>query len=352
LTIPPAGGLTEGSGSQTEEEDRRYGLGLTSALTWALPRGEITIGTDSRWDHARYENWFTTNRGRDLAQTLVTARQASGGLFVQSTLDFTPHLRVAVGGRLDAQGTQSAPDRGVARSYSKTVLSPKLGALYHLPVALDLYANLSRGFRQTDGVIVDPTLPFITEWAYETGVKLDGHAVSGSVALFRMDVSNEQTFNPVTATSTSGGASRRQGVEIELQGRFGDALALRTDWTFNDARYRQLVATDSTNRAGQRVFNTAKYVGTIGLELALPRERWQVGISSTLVGPYSPFDEPGVVRPAYGLLHVRGSATLGAALIEVGVQNVLDQAYRELEAGGFVSPGRPRSVYGTVRYAW
>jgi outer membrane receptor protein involved in Fe transport len=352
LTIPPAGGLTEGSGSQTEEEDQRYGLGLTSALTWALPRGELTIGTDSRWDHARYENWFTTNRGRDSAQTLVTARQASGGLFVQSTLDFTPHLRLQVGGRFDAQETRSAPDGGVARSYTKTVLSPKLGALYHLSVPLDLYANVSRGFRQTDGVIVDPTLPFITEWAYETGVKLDAPAVSGSVALFRLDVSNEQTFNPVTATSTSGGASRRQGVEIDLQGRLGDALALRTGWTFNDARYRQLVATDSTNLAGQRVFNTAKYVATIGVELALPRERWQVGVSANLVGPYTPFDERGVVRPAYGLLHLSAGTTIGAARIELGVRNVLDQAYRELEAGGFVAPGGPRSVYGTVRYAW
>jgi iron complex outermembrane receptor protein len=352
LTIPPAGGRTEGSGNQTEEEDRRYGLGVTSALTWILPRSEITIGTDSRWDHARYENWFTTNRGRDSAQTLVTARQATGGLFVQSTFDFTPHLRVALGGRFDAQETRSTPDGSAARSASKTVWSPKLGALYHLGVPLDVYANVSRGFRQTDGVIVDPTRPFITEWAYETGLKLDAHALSASVAVFRMDVSNEQTFNPVTRTSTSGGASRRQGVEIELQGRLGDALALRTDWTFNDARYRQLVATDKTNLAGQRVFNTAKYVGTIGLELALPQERWQVGISSDLVGPYSPFDEPGVVRPTYGLVHVSGSATLGAALIEVGVRNVLDQAYRELEAGGFVSPGRPRSVYGTVRYAW
>ncbi len=358
LTIPPAGGLSEGSGGQTEEEDRRYGLGLTSALTWALPRGELTIGTEGRWDHARYENWSTVNRVRfrDSTHTPigVVARQASGAMFVQSTLDFTPHLRVTLGSRFDAQDTHSTPDSGLAAGHAKTVVSPKLGALYHLPVPvpLDLYATVSRGFRQTDGVIVDPTLPFITEWAYEAGVKLDAHRVSGSIALFRMDLTNEQTFNPVTATSTSGGASRRQGVEIELQGRLGDALALRTDWTFNDARYRQLVATGSTNLAGERVFNTAKYVATIGLELAPPRARWQVGISSNLVGPYTPFDEPGVLRPAYGLMQLSGGAILGAALIEVGVQNVWNQAYRELEAGGFVSPGRPRSLYGTVRYAW
>ena len=55
LTIPPAGGRFEGSGSQTEEEDSRYGLGLTSAATWSLPVGELTIGGESRWTVARYE---------------------------------------------------------------------------------------------------------------------------------------------------------------------------------------------------------------------------------------------------------------------------------------------------------
>lgn len=352
LTIPAAGGLTEGSGRQTEEEDQRYGVGLTSALTWALPRTEITVGTEGRWDHARYQNWFTTNRVRGSAQTLVTARQASGGLFVQSSEDLTPHLRLTIGGRLDAQATRSAPDAGAATSHAKAVFSPKFGALYHLPIPVDLYANVSRGFRQTDGVITDPTLPFITEWAYETGLKLDTHRISGSIALFRMDVTNEQTLNPATLTSTSGGSSRRQGVELELQVRATNGVALNADWTFNDARYRQSIATDSTSLNGFRVFNTAKYVGTVALELAPPAAIWQLRAGSDLVGPYSPFDEPGVVRPAYGLVHLSGGVRVSRALIELGVRNVFDTAYRELEAGGFVSPGSPRSLFGTVRYAF
>ncbi|HEX4575098.1 MAG TPA: TonB-dependent receptor, partial [Gemmatimonadales bacterium] len=226
LTIPPAGGATEGSGSQTEEEDRRYGFGLTSALTWVLPRGEFTLGTEGRWDHAHYENWFTTNRLRDSAQTVVTARQASGALFLQSTEDVTPHLRLLLGGRVDAVDTRDAPAAGGATSHAKAVVSPKVGALYHLGLPVDLYANASRGFRQTDGVITDPTLPFITEWAYETGIKLDTRRLSGSLALFRMDVSNEQTINPATLVVTSGGASRRQGVEIELEARAAGGVAL------------------------------------------------------------------------------------------------------------------------------
>ncbi len=40
------------------------------------------------------------------------------------------------------------------------------------------------------------------------------------------------------------------------------------------------------------------------------------------------------------------------ALIEVGVRNLFDTVYRELEAGGSVSPGEPRSLYGSVHYAF
>lgn len=351
LTIPAAGGAGEGSGSQTEEEDQRYGFGLTSALTWALPRTEITLGIEGRWDHSHYQNWFTTDRVRDSAQTLVTARQASGAVLLQSTEDLTRHLRVTIGGRLDAQDTRSAPDSGVARSHAKTVFSPKFGVLYHLSIPIDLYANVSRGFRQTDGVIKDPALPFITEWAYETGLKLDTRRLSGSVALFRMDVSNEQTFNPVTLTSTSGGASRRQGVEVELEARATDAVTLTTDWTFNDARYRRFITDAGDTLDGLRVFNTAKYVGTVALEIAPPTAAWRLRAGSDLVGPYSPFDEPGVVRPAYGLVHLSGGIRIGRARVELGMRNVFDSAYRELEAGGFVSPGQPRAVFGTLYYA-
>jgi len=66
-----------------------------------------------------------------------------------------------------------------------------------------LYGNASRGFRSTDGVLDDPTLVPVTAWAYETGIKLDTAGISASLAAFRMNVSNEQTFNPLTSGSFS-----------------------------------------------------------------------------------------------------------------------------------------------------
>ena len=166
-----------------------------------------------------------------------------------------------------------------------------------------------------------------------------------------MDVSDEQTFDPVTLRSIAGGASRRQGLEVGLAIRPAAAVALTADWTFNDARYRHLV-TEADTLDGARVFNTARYVGTAGLALAPPGRPWRLGASADVMGPYSPFDEPGVALRPYVLVHVNGSVRLGGlGTLGLGVRNLFDRAYPELRAGGFVSPGQPRTVFATLRVA-
>jgi outer membrane receptor protein involved in Fe transport len=352
LSIPPEPGTGEGTGSQTEEEDRRYGFGATSAVTWLLARAQVTAGVEGRWDHSNYQNWFTTDRHRDSAQTLVGARQASGALFGEATLDFTQHFRATLGARYDVQNTRDAPVGTASASAGKSIFSPKLGLLYHIPEWGAVYANASRGFRQTDGVITDPTLPFITEWAYETGVKLDRGPVTGTLALFQTDVSNEQTFDPITLASFSGGASRRRGVEISLALRPTAALTLRGDWTFLDARYLHLVTAAGDTLNGAPVYNTSKYVGTASATIAPPGRSWRAGVSLNALGPYSPFDEPGVLRPAYVLFHLNAAVPIAPGdELEFGVRNLFNRAYPELEAGGYVSPGQTRTVYLTLRAA-
>ena len=227
-----------------EEEDHRYGFGLTSALTWTLPRGDVTVGVEGRWDHSHYENYFTTSRSRDSSQVLVTARQASGAVFLESTYDVLQRLSLTIGGRYEAQDTESEPDGGSTLTDTKDVFVPKFGALYRIPGFGGLYANVSRGYRRTDGVIEDPSVPFITAWAYEGGVKVDLKQVTASAALFQVDVSNEQTFDPITLTSTSGGKSRRKGVELGLQAQMTPGLSVSGDFTAVDAKYQNLVTED------------------------------------------------------------------------------------------------------------
>lgn len=350
LTTPPEGGITEGSGSQTEEEDKRYGLGATSALTWVFPNTEVTLGFESRYDRSNYENWQTTNRVRNSAQILISARQQTGGLFLQSE-ETLGSAKFTLGARYDLLNAQSVPPGAPSMNSTKGIFSPKIGVMYGFPQNFSLYANVSRGFRSTDGTISDPKLPFITAWAYEAGTKFGVAKLGGSVSLFRMDVSNEQTFDPVTLTSTSGGESRRQGVEADAAIQCTNEIRLTTEWTFNDARYTKLITENGDTLSGARVYNTAKYIGIAAIEV-FPSPLWQIRIGSSIVGPYSPFDEPAVVLPSYALFSLTVGRSLGSAFLQVGIKNLTDKAYPELRAGGFVNPGQPRSIYGTVKYSF
>jgi outer membrane receptor protein involved in Fe transport len=232
------------------------------------------------------------------------------------------------------------------------VFSPKLGLVLHLPARLELYGNLSRGFRQTDGVIRDPSLPFITAWSYEAGAKLDRERLSFSAVVFRMDVSNEQSFNPLTGSSTSGGASRRQGVELGARAVAGGWATLTAEGTFLDAKYRRLITEEGDTLSGTRVFNTAKFVGSAGLMLGRDSGRWRAGSQLNVVGPYTPFEAPGVTLASYALLHLEGELLLGRSTLQLGVRNLLDHKYPELRAGDFVVPSQPRTVMATLRYSF
>ena len=357
LTIPPAGGRFEGTGSQTEEEDHRAGAGLTSAVTATVGPATGTFGVEGRWDRSHYENYFTTDRTRDSTATLVRAQQTSGAIFLQSHVDPTERLRLDVGARWDELYTRATPAGERTAAAGHGVLSPKLGAMLRIAQPVALYANLSRGFRSTDGVIENPSLTPISAWSYEGGLKLDRGAAMATATLFRMDVSNEQTFNPVTLETTNGGASRRQGVELEWRIPVVSRAVLTGDWTFLDARYRRLSAVPEDGNGppavldGLRVYNTSKYVGSAGLEIAA-RRTLRLRISGNWTGPYSPFDEPGVVTGGYGLMHLSAAWTIARSEIDVGVRNVLDRAYPELIAGDIVSPGQPRSLFVTTRLAF
>src|SRR5207245_5816944 len=157
-------------------------------------------------------------------------------------------------------------------------------------------------------------------------------------------------FDPLTARSTSGGASRRQGVELGLRLPLGETLSLDGDWTFSDARYRRLITEEGDTLSGARVFNTAKYVGSVGLDLAPPTARWRLRASTNVLGPYTPFNAPGVTIPAYALFHLSGEVRLGRAAAQLGIRNLLNRQYAELRAAAFVVPGQPRSVYAGLRY--
>jgi len=352
--------------------DTRYGFGGATALTYASDGLDITLGADVRYTHSHYESFAEASAGArvDSAPLVLAtpASQLSGGLFIQAGFDMTKYARVDLGGRYDqlsAAVRQPMTDAAGAlittqlhdSQHSKGLFTPKAGVLLRPfvdgPAAgIKLFANVSQGFRQTDGVIADPSLPFVTVWDYEAGVKLDEGTWAVDASLFRMDVSNEQSFDPALNTTVGGGQSRRNGLDVGAHGVIAPGVTAHADFTVLNGFYTHFVnPNDNVDYSHTPIFNTSRYTGATRVDFAIPGARWHAQLGASFQGAYTPCEEPGIVRPGFVLFNVGGAWKVSAAAeFSVGVGNLLDVRFRELESGGQATPGQGRTVYAGWRY--
>jgi outer membrane receptor protein involved in Fe transport len=374
LSTPPGlGGLTEGTGAETREYDGRWGGGATSALTFGRPGVDITLGAEVRYDWSHYQNWAESSTGfhvDSFAYILAEpATQTSGGIYLQTGFDVTKYARVDLGARVDQlSSTVRQPQTDSATGaliqselydsqYSKGVFSPKTGLLIRpftdvgLP-GLGFFVNASRGWRQTDGIISEPTLPFTFVWDYETGIRADIGRVSADASLFRMDVSNEQSFDPALNKTVGGGESRRNGLEMSANVRILPGFDATSEFTILHAFYTHYIDPDNDiNYTDTPIFNTSKYYGQVSLDMNLPSQIWEGRVGATFNGPYTPWEEMGVLRPGYALFNVEGGVRVYSNThLLVGIRNLLNTRYRELESDAQITPGQLQTAYVTVRY--
>ncbi len=351
LTIPPEGGAGEGTGSQTEELDRRIAVGGNSVLTLTGGGLELTGGVEGRADAAAYDRYFTTARVRDSSDLLVDARHYAGAVYAEAAWSPSPQWRVALGGRADALAYASRRRDVAAPSWASHVdgvVSPKAGILWQPAAALGLFANVGRGFRAPDGVIGDPSLQPVSEWAAEIGARWRSDRVDASLVAFRMDVRGEQTFDPVTLASSPQGRSRRQGLEADARLGLARSLALFAHGTLNDARYLSFVDEAGADLSGRPVFQVARGVAEIGLDAELGGVKGSVSASYT--GAFTPVGEPGVRTSPYTVAAARLAIPMGrGSSVAVGLENIFDRRVAEVRASGFVAPGAPRRLVATWR---
>jgi outer membrane receptor protein involved in Fe transport len=350
LNVPPEGGVGEGRGSQTEELDRRVAVGGRSAVTWTGGALEVTGGAEARGDAATYDRWFTTARVRDSSDLLVAARHTAGALYGEVAWSPTPSWRLVVGGRMDALAYRTRHLEGSGgpwASHLDKVLSPKAGVLYRPAASLALFANFGRGFRAPDGVIGNPSLQPISEWASEVGARWRSNRLEASLVAFRLDVDGEQTFNPVMLTSTPQGRSRRQGLEADARAALAPGIALFGHGTWNDARYLSFVDQRGTDLSGRFVFQVAREVGEVGLDASVGGMK--ASLSASYTGPFTPIGEKDVRTPAYAVAMARLAIPVGGGTnLALGVENLFNQRVAEVRASGFVAPGTPRRLIATL----
>ncbi|MBA2565009.1 MAG: TonB-dependent receptor [Gemmatimonadetes bacterium] len=370
-------------GGQTREEDERVGGGVEVELTRPLGSQEVTFGLAARADDASYMLDDSEARRVIGSEVALEGRQLLGSAYGRWRRT-AGRIGLDFGGRVDALDRSSLDrlDTEAARtSAGSVVLSPKAGARYAVTSDVALLTSLSRGFRNAVGVLGDPDRPPILAWAGEVGADLRRGPVEATLALFRLDVSNERTLDPVTRSISSAGESVRQGLDARARLQLARRLSLHAAATWNDARLTGRPADaheepgggaavpagggaeagaikkvrGSVRTAhdepdlGERVPGVARYTGFVGAE-AIPTDGLETSATLRFTGAYAPIGEPDIRTRAHAILDLAAGLELGrGARLELELQNALGARYPELRASGFVTPGDPRTLRAALR---
>jgi outer membrane cobalamin receptor len=357
LTIPPEGGIGEGVQSQTEELDQRVGFGGDTRWSKQFESSHLIAELQYRAVNANYQRYYTSDRVRDSVfffndsvPATLDAWYVGVAPVVELHWDVTNALNLGIGARLDWLYYNSEQrGGGMYSADSRVIASPKLGALYQFTPSLSAWASYNGGFRSSDGVIVTPSLPPALENVGELGLRYNGGKVEGSVALFRVNVHNQQTVDPVTLQASSAGTTLQQGVEVDGSVGLAAWVSFFLHATVNDAHYVHLVSDGGDNLAGVPVYQVAKSTVEGGFDVehgSLAGSLW-----AAYTGPWTPVNQPTVRTSGYTLLNLRAAVPLSGPWSAVlGIQNILDQRYVEVQASGFVSPGQPRVFMITLRH--
>ncbi len=200
----------------------------------------------------------------------VRTNQQNIGAYFTDTFDITDWLAFTAGGRyqnvnikLRDQSGQN-PDLNGDHTFQR--FSPSVGMTVRVRPDLALFGSYSQGFRAPtaaelacadpnapcnlpNAFIADPSLDPVVAKTYEFGArgKLPlGDALQWSLAFFRTDVTDDILFTQTESTGAgffqNVAKTRRQGVEVGLQGSAWKRLKYYLSYAFVNATYQSNVA--------------------------------------------------------------------------------------------------------------
>lgn len=337
--------------------DRGYGgLGLRWTHEGQLAARRFTLSAGVDHDRmAERRRGFINNNGitgalkRDQDDTVTSTdfyTQAEWQLLPRlSVLAGLRHSRVSFDSRDYFIAAGNGDDSG-AVDFVRT--TPALGATFRVSSLVNIYANAGRGFET----------PTFAELAYrpgaatglnfalkpsnslhrELGVKaLTGEYGHVNVALFRIDTRDEIVVNSASGGRTdyrNASGTRRNGLEVAWQQRYGGGFESALAWTLLDAKFRQPFTSGTpptTVAAGNRLPGVASNLFYGELVWRHAASGFHAGVELRHSGQVFVNDQNGEAAAAYTVGNLRAGFMQrgrGWRLAEfVRVDNVTDRAY-------------------------
>jgi hypothetical protein len=188
---------------------------------------------------------FSTTREDEVGQTVV-------GVFGQSEIQWSDHIRTTLGLRADAYRFSVTSNEPLNSGQgSDAMVSPKFGAAFGPWSGTEIYANAGMGYHSNDArgavITVDPesgepaerVTPLVRARGAEVGVRTVAlRGLQSTVALWYLGLDSELLFVGDAGTTEAGRRSRRYGVEWTNYARLRPWLTADADVSFSRARFR------------------------------------------------------------------------------------------------------------------
>ncbi len=331
----------------------------------------------------------TSDQPVDL-RTSLYARASDAGFYATETLGLDTHTFLNIAGRYNLANIDLADQLGTALNgrHMFKRFNPAIGITTNPTPELTFYGTYNEGMRVPTPVeltCADPAAPCSLPNAFSSdptlkpvishNVEIGGRgsvsdAVHWSLALFHTELRDDIQFISSGGGATSAGyfqnvgQTRRQGVEVGLQGRV-DALTLALHYSLVDATFRTPLVLNSPNNSTAAAISCADCADIQvrpGDRLpGIPRHTFKLhgdyafgeaaGIGMTLVaqsGTYARGDENNAdingLVPGFALVNLDARVALGAGWEAfANVDNLLDRRssnFGTLGQNVFTGPGQ------------
>jgi outer membrane receptor protein involved in Fe transport len=324
-------------GDQFEQADDRLVAGGRGSHRWLARWGSVAvenlIGIQARHDDIRNVGLYRTRERERLSTTRQDrVQETSGGLYGQTSLQWSSWLRTVAGLRADHYRFDvRANDTINGGRDTAALLSPKLTVILGPWRNTELYANGGSAFHSNDArgvtIRIDPATgqptdrvtPLVRSRGAELGLRSTAMPrVHITAALWALDLASELLFVGDAGTTEPSRPSRRTGLELATFYNLSEWLALDVEYAYSRARFR------NADAGGDRIPGAIEGVASVALSV-IDVGKLSGELRYRYFGPRPLIEDDSVRSDASSLFNARvGYRVTPRIRLDFDVFNILD----------------------------
>lgn len=333
----------------------------------------------------------------------LATQTSNTGIYLYDTLSLTDAITLSLSGRYNRSRVRLRDGLGTALNgeHRYNRLNPSAGLTYRLRAHLTFYASYGEANRTPSPVeltcaapdapcrlpnafVADPPLQQVVATTAETGLRGAWEHGEWHAGGFRTTNEHDIAFISAGALTNEGyftnvGRTRRDGIELSINGTPGGSVSWFANYTYLDATYRTAFRVPSPNNP-EAVDGSIDVVPGDHLPL-IPRGLLKAGFHARIgrrfevggdllasASQYLRGDQANLTKPLAGYTVVNLSGGLRAddkITLSLEIDNVLDRKYQTFGVFGdavpvlgdgfankrFVSPSAPRAAWLSIRWS-